>query len=264
MHICENPKCNNIHNGSYGSGRFCSEKCRRQYCGLQGSQALKKFDRKITKGKPQNHDKSRAPYGTWKCTKCNLIFETRSKLFEHNRENHPVPKGQAWNKGLTKETDERVAIGAKKVSESLKQTIADGYVNPTWSGEYWTKDKRKLLSDKKTKFYTDNPEKHPNRLVSKNRNKMTYPEQITYDWLISNNIEFECQKMFIFDNKKRFADFFIKSLNLIIEVDGEYWHKNTEYDNEKDNIAFQHGINTLRIKAKNNIVEQLENYFKFS
>lgn len=84
---------------------------------------------------------------------------------------------------------------------------------------------------------------------------MTYPEQITYDWLISNNIEFECQKMFIFDNKKRFADFFIKSLNLIIEVDGEYWHKNAEYDNEKDNIAFQHGINTLRIKAKHNIIE---------
>lgn len=114
MYICENPKCNKIHNGNYGSGRFCSEKCRRQYCGLQGSQALKKFDRKTSKGKPQNHDKSRAPYGTWKCTKCNLIFETRSKLFEHNRENHPVPKGQAWNKGLTKETDERVAIGAKK------------------------------------------------------------------------------------------------------------------------------------------------------
>ena len=114
MHICENPQCNSIHDGNYGSGRFCSEKCRRQFCGIQGSQVLKKLDRKTTKGKPQNHNKSRAPYGTWKCSRCNLIFETRAKLFKHNHETHPVPKGQAWNKGLTKETDERIAKGAKK------------------------------------------------------------------------------------------------------------------------------------------------------
>ena len=28
---CENPDCNNEHDGSYGSGRFCCEKCRRHF-----------------------------------------------------------------------------------------------------------------------------------------------------------------------------------------------------------------------------------------
>ena len=64
--------------------------------------------------------KNRAPYGTWKCECCNLIFETRAQLFAHNHEVHPVPKGQAWNKGLTKDTDKRVAKSRKIYSNSIK------------------------------------------------------------------------------------------------------------------------------------------------
>lgn len=31
IHICENDKCQKIHDGSYGSGRFCSKECARSY-----------------------------------------------------------------------------------------------------------------------------------------------------------------------------------------------------------------------------------------
>jgi len=31
---CENPRCSKEHDGSYGSGRFCSDHCRRVYIGL--------------------------------------------------------------------------------------------------------------------------------------------------------------------------------------------------------------------------------------
>jgi hypothetical protein len=129
-----------------------------------------------------------APYGTWKCELCNLVFETRAKLYEHNREFHPVPKGSSWNKGLTKETDKRVAKNAKNVSESLKKAIANGYVSPTWNGTYWTEEKRKEQSERKKKLYKEHPEKHPNRKLANNRSRMNYPEQVTYDWLLQNNI----------------------------------------------------------------------------
>ena len=34
IHICENPKCRKEHDGSYGSGRFCSEFCAHSFVGL--------------------------------------------------------------------------------------------------------------------------------------------------------------------------------------------------------------------------------------
>lgn len=134
MFKCENPNCGKEHDGSYGSGRFCCKSCYKSFVGYKSgkSRRLNKIERKAT----------RAPYGTWKCERCNLIFETRVQLFTHNHEVHPVPKGQAWNKGLTKETDERVAKNSKHSLESFQKTIANGYINPTWKPEYWTLERR--------------------------------------------------------------------------------------------------------------------------
>lgn len=215
------------------------------------------------KGKQYQHNlKSRAPYGTWKCERCNLIFETRAQLFAHNHEVHPVPKGSSWNKGLTKEIDERIAKNAKHVSESLQKTIASGYVNPTWNGLYWTEEKRKEQSERKKKLYAEHPEKHPNRKLANNRAKMNYLEKISYDWLIQNKISFEYQKEFILDDTKRFVDFYIPSKHLFIEIDGEYWHPiGNEADRIKDEIAIKHGFETLRIRPKNGVIDQLKQYF---
>lgn len=59
---------------------------------------------------------------------------------------HPDKLHIAWNKGLTKDTDERVAINSKKALEGFKRVIENGYVNPTWTKDYWTSDKRKIRS----------------------------------------------------------------------------------------------------------------------
>ena len=102
--------CGKEHDGSYGSGRFCSDHCRRVYSGkrvnINGNQKCNFVASKENNG--------RKPYGTWKCERCNLIFKTRAQLFDHNHEVHPVPKGQIWNKGLTSETDNRI----KKIVDS--------------------------------------------------------------------------------------------------------------------------------------------------
>ena len=123
-YICEN--CGKDHDGSYGSGRFCSKHCR---CAFNGSKASHS-----TLSLSVAHKKLRAPYGTWKCEYCNdhPIFETRRKLEEHKRKFHPIPKGSSWNKGLTKETDERLA----KANAKIIAKYASGELLPSWLGKH--------------------------------------------------------------------------------------------------------------------------------
>lgn len=114
---CEN--CHREHDGSYGSGRFCSDHCRRVYSGKRVN----------VNGKHKcnfNMSSHRAPYGTWKCKFCNSIFETRYQMELHIWDNHhskygPHGKGQKiWNKGLNKENSEILVNAAIKASKSLK------------------------------------------------------------------------------------------------------------------------------------------------
>lgn len=86
---CDNPGCTNYNDGSYGSGRFCSQHCAYAY-------SMNRHDpnhyAKICKHLQKNRDlgliSQKGPYGTWKCDKCNLIFETRSELENHNKLEH--------------------------------------------------------------------------------------------------------------------------------------------------------------------------------
>ena len=124
IYICE--YCGKEHDGSYGSGRFCSTHCRCAYNGSKASHS--------TLSLHVAHKKLRAPYGTWKCEYCDdhPIFETRQKLKEHKQKFHPIPKGSSWNKGLTKETDKRLA----KANAKLIAKYASGELLPTWLGKH--------------------------------------------------------------------------------------------------------------------------------
>ena len=78
--------CGKEHDGSNGSGRFCSKHCRMVYIGSQNKSEKSRANLK------HFHPK-KAPWGTWKCNDCNLIFETRAKLAEHRRSIHPHLNG---------------------------------------------------------------------------------------------------------------------------------------------------------------------------
>lgn len=56
-----------------------------------------------------------------------MIFETRRKLEAHNHEVHPIPKGSSWNKGLTKETDERVKYNTLKSNQTKLKRYGNCY-----------------------------------------------------------------------------------------------------------------------------------------
>lgn len=165
--------------------------------------------------------------------------ETGKKFTANNDILHSKP---AWNKGLTKETDNRVKLIGQKNSILQKGKP---------SNLIWTDEMRKAKSEWRKQLHIKYPESHPNRRLAGNRNKWTYPEKIAGDWLDKNNFIYEKNKHI----NKYYPDFVIGSI--IIEIDGEYWH-----DKNKDSIRDENlkklGYTVYRIKAKERIEEKLQ------
>lgn len=94
MFKCENPECGKEHDGSYGSGRFCSITCRRRYIALTSSKTIKEHGTrysffKMNKGNGNPYRQAR--FGTWKCKVCEEIFNTRKELQQHKKlTNHRI------------------------------------------------------------------------------------------------------------------------------------------------------------------------------
>lgn len=160
---------------------------------------------------------------------------------------------------MTKETSERVKLNAEHVSKAMRESAACKYDHTA----IWTQERRQAQSEHKKKFYSEHPEQHPNRKLAGNRGKMTYPEQLVNDWLIAHSIEFVHNYHYTTDKFNRYVDFCLVGQNIFIEVDGEHWHQDKTFDEAKDLDAQQHGIKTIRIKPKLNIIEQLEKELKF-
>lgn len=93
-----------------------------------------------------------------KCPYCDKIYQKKG-IITHILRSHTNPElfknchrlddknYPAWNKGLTKYTDDRV----KKNGESLKENIKNGNVIPYWKGKYHTNESKKLIGQKMTK-----------------------------------------------------------------------------------------------------------------
>src|SRR5574343_19665 len=124
--------------------------------------------------------------------------------------------------------NEASKIGATKIDQSL----------------IWTPERRKTQSEAKKKLYKEHPEKHPNRKLANNRQQMSYPEKLVYDWLTTQSIEFIHQRKI----DKYYVDFNIGSL--CIEVDGKYFH-NKESDIKRDKIITELGFTIRRVSASN-------------
>ena len=203
------------------------------------------------------------------CKFCGKICKNANSLRNHERlcklnpDHQESPwtkfnKGHApWNKGLTKETDERIKLYSERVSIALRESEANKYDHAA----IWTEERCKEQSERKKKLYAEHPEKHPNRKLAGNRGKMTYPEQLVNDWLVEHGYESIHNWHYKSDKINRYVDFYVESLKLIIEIDGEYWHTDAALDKAKDEDAQAHGFVTLRIKPKDGVIKQLETYF---
>jgi very-short-patch-repair endonuclease len=121
----------------------------------------------------------------------------------------------------------------------------------------WTKEQRKLQSERKKKLYKDHPEKHPGAKLANNKSKMSYPEKLAYCFFEDNNFNFKHS----FSVGPYFADFLLVDTKQIIEVDGEYWHKdNKEQDKKRDEFIESQGYKVVRFPAKE-IIARLNVFF---
>lgn len=230
-YICEN--CGNEHNGSYGSGRFCSAHCRRVWSGKHSAQG---GNHKCNLPKKQ-----RSPYGTWKCKYCGLIFETKNKLNQHQHNVHTPnvgehnKNGKSWCNGLTKKTSDKVL----KISETLKKNYSSGKLIPAFKGKHHTPKTKLLMSQKRLQNIDSG--KLPGRVNIKwydvqNINNESY--RIRGHW--EENVALKLNELCIYWTKckhyipyklpngiKKFynPDFVIPSLNAFIEVKGWFDEK---------------------------------------
>lgn len=122
-------------------------------------------------------------------------------------------KGGAWSKGLTKHCDLRL----KKMSENLSKTQKELFKNGI----------RNNKAEKNPMFGKTHTAETIEKIIQKR--SYTKPETIFRKILESLNIEYYHQ-FFITENKKTYAyDFKIKNKNILIEIDGDYWHGGPKY-----------------------------------
>lgn len=139
IHVCEH--CGKEHNGSFGSGRFCSKSCRSKYSSSKMKHHVCNFN---------VHGTCIPAKGNWKCVWCGEIFRTRREMQNHKHEKHfeyvpcgPNNKGgRVWNKGLTKETNEIVRQRGQTLSKNLKS----GKTKNVWLGRHHSEETKQKIS----------------------------------------------------------------------------------------------------------------------
>lgn len=222
---CEN--CGKEHDGSYGSGRFCCEHCRRQWC---GKQKLNK-----TNNLPNNTKE-----GGWKCPYCEEVFRTRKEKQQHVREVHRKMSSVAWNKGLTKETSPIIA----KQTETWKKRLLEGAFKPPFQGRKHTDETKKQISNSRKKFLEEHPDMIPYKLNHK-ANGESYPEKYFRTWLESEGINFQQEfrfRLYSFD--------FLINGNIDLEIDGDQHYcdqRILEHDKVRNRNVEEAGYKVIRV-----------------
>lgn len=146
--------------------------------------------------------------------------QTQKKLYESG-------ELKIWNKGLTKEQDVRLSYGEKissnkerseKISKTLKgkkrpkevlEKLNQGMLN------YWSKDENR-------------EKKSHERMVWMLENDFTVKSKLEEKFLnlILPNVEYVRQ--YYVRDIKAYYDFYIPKHNILIEIDGDFWHCNPE------------------------------------
>ncbi|GJQ43753.1 MAG: hypothetical protein JETCAE03_32510 [Ignavibacteriaceae bacterium] len=216
-----------------------------------------------------------------------LSKNTLCRRCSQYKNNNPQFDKSPWNKGLTKETDERI----KKYGNTYSLNYKNGKIKNNWKCmigkcaydiwlEKYGKEEADKRENKKNKKHSRSISNEGNPMFGKHHSietikkifkhrKMTNIEKIIANLLDKNNIKYHFQ-FFISENKLcKSYDFKIKDKPIIIEVDGDFWHggpsrknywKNVdtviENDKLKDELAKRRGYEVIRFwesDIKNNI-----------
>lgn len=193
----------------------------------------------------------------WICKECRRDFNSRQATTSHIYRTHTNPGvsfgghqvgNPAWNKGLCKETDIRVANNALAVSVSTKGR----------PGRPHTEESKRKISQKlsinnkggRAKWYEVAGQKVQGTWE---RNVALKFEELGIEWkkLKTNKDVLE----YVMDNKIRCytPDFYLPSYNVFLEVKGRWWGR----DREKMDIVLK------TYPDKNIVIIEKEQYEKF-
>lgn len=185
------------------------------------------------------------------CQFCNKECKNNNSLKNHERTcpqnpNRNYKNGMtgkcAWNKGLTKETDERV----KHYGETLKQHYKEGKIT---NFHKQTEETKKKISESMKLAHKEG--RAHNIGECRHNNEPSYPEK-WFMRVIENEFS---NKNYIreFPFYRYFLDFAWPDLKICIEIDGEQHERFEEYkerDIKKDELLKQEGWKELRISWK--------------
>lgn len=151
---------------------------------------------------------------------------------------------KAWNKGLTKETDERV----RKTGETYRKKLENGEIENWWLNKKHSEETKKKISES---MKTAHKERRAHNIGEcRWKCEPSYPEKFFID-VIKN--EFQDQnyiREYYFLGYS--LDFAWVDKKFEIEIDGEQHEKieNQIHDQQRDKILEENGWKTLRIKWK--------------
>lgn len=146
--------------------------------------------------------------------------------------------------------------GRKRNSERMKQKWANGDFNhlqqvtrTNWENgvfaNVWTEELRAKQSANRVRYLKENPTKKTDTGLELNFKAFLEQHGIAYE------------HQYIVDDTRSgqwLFDFYIPSLNLLVEVDGEYYHtislRQINRDKRKQNCAWKRGYHFLRISDK--------------
>ena len=172
--------------------------------------------------------------------------------------------GQGWCKGLTKETDDRVA----KFTKTLKDGYDSGRITPSFLGRHHSEGSKNVMSEK-ARY---NAEHHINGWKAGNSKAPNKYELQTREYLSSLGITYEPEKTI---SKKTLGlnepglynlDFLIDGV-LDLEIDGSSHNTDNikQHDEKRDAALMSNGYEVYRIKTYDSqdiLAKELEKFLQ--
>lgn len=145
-----------------------------------------------------------------------------------------------WNKGLTKETDERLAKACKTLSEGYKS----GRIKPSNIGIALSEEQKQKISKSRKKYLEEHPDQVPYLL--NHSSEISAPEQYFINLFENENIPLSFHKQISVYQ----LDFYNDDKMFYLEIDGEqhYQEKSIERDKIRDEYLKNLGWRGMRIR----------------
>lgn len=245
MKICERCSCN--HDGTYGTGRYCSKKC-----------AFTKTEKQL--------EAARKPYSEEIKQKMRKPKKDSSKMGKYDKRGDNNPNSKFKN-GLLADRDgeqyENICASNKRNGQGWNDEIKKQHSEKMLGCSNWMRGKEHSEKTKQ-KISETQLKRYKNCEVNFNRNTLSKAEREISKFLSDNNIEHIIQygvKGALFR-----YDFYILKFNLIVEYNGDYWHANPLKYNENDIVGRGNSKMTAKERWEyDNIKEQhaTKNGYKF-